>query len=328
MQLGLVGLGRMGMNMARRLVKAKHDIVAFNRSPEKVDEIVKEGATGAKSLEDLVKKLKAPRVIWLMLPAGKATDEHIEQLVPLLSKGDMIIDGGNSYFKEDIRRAEMLATKGIRYMDAGVSGGIWGLKLGYCTMVGGDKKDFAHIEPLLKDLAPKDGYMHCGAVGGGHFVKMVHNGIEYGMMQAYAEGFEILQASQYKPDNAKVANLWNQGSVVRSWLLELAADAFKEDSNLAAVAGYVEDSGEGRWTVQQAVETGVAAPVITMSLFQRFISRQQDAFSNKVLAALRAKFGGHAIVEANKAKKSSGAGAGAGTIQAATGKKGVKPAGF
>jgi 6-phosphogluconate dehydrogenase len=220
----------------------------------------------------------------------------------------------------------MLAKKGIRYMDAGVSGGIWGLKLGYCTMVGGDKKDFSHIEPLLKDLAPKDGYMHCGGVGGGHFVKMVHNGIEYGMMQAYAEGFEILQASQYKPDNAKVANLWNQGSVVRSWLLELAAEAFKEDSNLSGVAGYVEDSGEGRWTAQQAIETGVAAPVITISLFQRFLSRQQDAFSNKVLAALRAKFGGHAVVEASKIKRSSGAGAGAFT--AATGKKGVRPAGF
>lgn len=326
MQLGLIGLGRMGMNMARRWVKAKHEIVVFNRTQEKVDEMAKEGAVGARSLEEFVKKLKSPRAIWLMLPAGQATEDHINSLVPLLSKGDLIIDGGNSFYKEDIRRAAELGKKGISYMDAGVSGGIWGLKLGYCTMVGGSKKDFQRIEPLLKDLAPKDGYMHCGDVGAGHFVKMVHNGIEYGMMEAYAEGFEILQASPYKPDSAKVAHLWNQGSVVRSWLLELAAEAFKEDHELKHVSGYVEDSGEGRWTVQQAVESGVAAPVITLSLFQRFLSRQQDTFSNKVLAALRSKFGGHAVVEASKSKRTSGAGAGAFT--AATAKKGVKPAGF
>lgn len=326
MQLGLIGLGRMGMNMARRWVQAKHEIVVYNRTKEKVDEAVKDGAVGTTSLEDFVKHLKTPRVVWLMLPTGQPLEDHIQQLSKLLSKGDMIVDGGNSNYKDDIRHTEELRAKGIKYMDAGVSGGIWGLKLGYCTMVGGDESDFKHIEPLLKDLAPKDGYMYCGAAGAGHFVKMVHNGIEYGMMQAYGEGFEILQASPYKPDSGKVAKLWNQGSVIRSWLLELAADAFKEDSSLAGVSGYVEDSGEGRWTVQQAVESGVAAPVITLSLYQRFLSRQKDAFSNKVLSALRAKFGGHAIHKNADAVRTSAAGAG--QFQAATGQKGVRPAGF
>lgn len=326
MQIGMIGLGRMGMNMARRWLRAKHDVVVYNRTASKVEEIVKEGATGTTALEDFVKKLKSPRVVWLMLPTGQPLEDHLQLLSKLLSKGDLIIDGGNSYYKDDIRHTAELKKLGINYLDAGVSGGIWGLKVGYCTMVGGEESEFKRIEPLLKDLAPQDGYLYCGPSGAGHFVKMVHNGIEYGMMQAYGEGFEILQASPYKPDAAKVAKLWNQGSVVRSWLLELAADAFSDNPQLTDVAGYVEDSGEGRWTVQQAVESGVAAPVITLSLYQRFLSRQKDAFTNKVLAALRAKFGGHAVMKENEAKRTSTAGAG--SYQAATGQTGVKPAGF
>lgn len=288
--------------------------------------MAKEGATGATSLKDFVSKLKGPRVVWLMLPTGQPLEDHIEKLSKILSKGDIIIDGGNSYYKDDIRHYEQLKSIGINYLDAGVSGGIWGLKIGYCTMVGGDKNIFEYIEPLLKDLSPKDGYLYCGKAGAGHFVKMVHNGIEYGMMQAYGEGFEILQASEYKPNLDKVSHLWNQGSVIRSWLLELAAEAFKEDKQLTDVSGYVQDSGEGRWTVQQAVESGVAAPVITLALYQRFLSRQKDAFSNKVLSALRNKFGGHAIVKDAETKRKSTAGAG--LFEASTGQKGIKPAGF
>jgi 6-phosphogluconate dehydrogenase len=328
MQIGMIGLGRMGMNMARRLLKAGHEVVVYNRTASKVQEIAAEGAVGTTTVPDFVSKLKSPRVVWLMLPAGAVLDEHITELAALLKPGDLLIDGGNSYFKDDIRRAGEMKAKGIHYLDAGVSGGIWGLKLGYCTMVGGDKEDFQRIEPALKDLAPKDGYLHCGGHGAGHFVKMVHNGIEYGMMQAYAEGFEVLEASAYKPDPAKVAHLWQQGSVVRSWLLELAADAFREDSRLSDVSGYVEDSGEGRWTVLQAVDSGVATPVLTLSLYQRFLSRQKDAFQNKVLAVMRAKFGGHAVVKASDGDKKRVSGAGAGTITAATAQAGVKAAGF
>ena len=228
MQIGMIGLGRMGMNMAKRWINAKHEVVVYNRTASKVEDIVKEGAVGTTTLEDFVKKLKGPRIVWLMLPTGQPLEEHLQKLSQLLSAGDIIIDGGNSYYKDDLRHYDELKKKGIRYLDAGVSGGIWGLKLGYCTMVGGDEADFKHLEPLLKDLAPKDGYLYCGKTGAGHFVKMVHNGIEYGMMQAYGEGFEILQASPYKPDPQKVAHLWNQGSVVRSWLLELAAEALAE----------------------------------------------------------------------------------------------------
>jgi 6-phosphogluconate dehydrogenase len=297
--------------------------VVYNRTASKVEEIVKEGAIGTTTLPDFVKKLKAPRTVWLMLPTGAPLEEHINTLKGLLSKDDLIIDGGNSYYKDDLRHYDDLKKTGIHYLDAGVSGGIWGLKVGYCTMVGGDEADFQRIEPILKDLSPKEGYLYCGKSGAGHFVKMVHNGIEYGMMQAYGEGFEILQASPYKPDNAKVAKLWNQGSVVRSWLLELAAEAFAENTQLTGVSGYVEDSGEGRWTVQQAVESGVAAPVITLSLYQRFLSRQKDAFTNKVLSALRNKFGGHAVVKDAETKRSGAAGAGG--VQAATAQPGVKP---
>ncbi|MFN0118834.1 MAG: phosphogluconate dehydrogenase (NAD(+)-dependent, decarboxylating) [Elusimicrobiota bacterium] len=325
MQIGLVGLGRMGMNMGRRWLGAKHDVVVFNRTPDKVQEIAREGAIAANSLQDLVSKLKSPKLVWLMLPTGAVVDEHIQQLKGLLSKGDIVVDGGNSYYKDDLRHFDELKEKGIHFLDAGVSGGIWGLKIGYCTMVGGEENIFKHIEPLIKDLAPKEGYLYCGSSGAGHFVKMVHNGIEYGMMQAYGEGFEILQASQYKPDLKKVSHLWNQGSVIRSWLLELAADALKEDPQLGEVTGYVQDSGEGRWTVQQAVETGVSAPVITLSLFARFASRQKDAFGLKVLSALRNKFGGHALIKDAEKRRTS---AGAGSFEAAEGQKGVKPAGF
>jgi 6-phosphogluconate dehydrogenase len=301
-ELAIIGLGRMGMNMARRLLKGNHQVIAYNRTPNKTDEIVKEGAIGAYSLSELTEKLSPPRVVWLMLPAGPIIDDHLKQLKDLLSDGDMVIDGGNSYFKEDIRRAEMLADKGIRFVDAGVSGGIWGLEVGYCTMVGGTRENYAYLEPIFKTLAPEDGYLYCGPTGAGHFVKMVHNGIEYGMMQAYGEGFEILEASPYAEslNYAEVAHLWNQGSVIRSWLLELAEEAFKKDGKLSGIRGYVEDSGEGRWTVQQAIETAVAAPVIALSLLQRFRSRKGDTFSDKVLAALRREFGGHAVVKAKE----------------------------
>ena len=300
MQIGMIGLGRMGMNMARRLLTGDHQVVAYNRTLDKVKIIEKEGAIGSESIDDLIRKLSPPRVVWMMLPAGKPVDEHVELLSGKLSSGDLLIDGGNSYYKDDLRRAEALHPKGIRYMDAGVSGGIWGLKVGYCTMVGGEKKDFEHIEPLLRTLAPKDGYLYCGPVGAGHFVKMVHNGIEYALMEAYGEGFEILKASPYGAhlNFNQVAHLWNQGSVVRSWLLELLEDAFKKDPELASIQGYVEDSGEGRWTVQQAIESGVSATAIAHALFKRFQSRQPDLFSDKVLAALRNEFGGHAVKKA------------------------------
>jgi len=304
MQLGMIGLGRMGMNMVRRLLKGGHKVVAYNRTPDKTREIVREGAKGAYSLEELVNALKRPRVVWLMLPAGKATDEHIENLRPLLSRGDILVEGGNSFYKDDLRHARELRPLGIHYMDAGVSGGIWGLKIGYCLMIGGERKIFRYLEPIFKTLAPNDGYLYCGKTGAGHFVKMTHNGIEYGMMSAYGEGFELLQASPYGKnlDLSRVAHLWNQGSVVRSWLLELAEEALKKDRNLSSIKGYVEDSGEGRWTVQQAVDMAVPVPVISASLFQRFRSRQSDSFSDKILAGLRQQFGGHAVIKAGKKK--------------------------
>ncbi|MBU0479570.1 MAG: decarboxylating 6-phosphogluconate dehydrogenase [Proteobacteria bacterium] len=300
MKIGMVGLGRMGMNMARRLIQGGHEVVAYNRSPDKIDELAREGGIGSASLADLVGKLEGRRVVWLMLPAGRTVDDHVEQLRELLDPEDIIIEGGNSFYKDDIRRADFLAGPGIHYVDAGVSGGIWGLEVGYCTMVGGRKADFEYLEPIFKTLAPENGYMYCGPVGAGHFVKMIHNGIEYGMMQAYGEGFAILEASPYgvEMDYSELAKLWNRGSVIRSWLLELLEDAFARDPELADLKGYVDDSGEGRWTVQQAVETGVSAPVITSALFRRFESRQPDAFENKVLAALRREFGGHAVKKA------------------------------
>ena len=297
MQIAMIGLGRMGMNMARRLLGGGHEVVAYNRSRDKVDEIVGEGAIGAYSLQEVVNRLEPPRCVWIMLPAGKPVDYTIRALTGLLEPGDTIIEGGNSYYKDDIRRADELEPAGIAYVDAGVSGGIWGLEVGYCTMVGGPRERFDHLEPVFKTLAPEEGYLYCGPTGAGHFVKMVHNGIEYGMMQAYGEGFEILEASEYGPalDYAQVSHLWNQGSVIRSWLLELAEEAFKNDARLDEITGHVDDSGEGRWTVQQAIDTSVPAPVITLSLFARFRSRQDNSFSNRVLAALRREFGGHAV---------------------------------
>ncbi len=302
MQIAIIGLGRMGMNMAKRLLQGGHEVVAFNRTPAKTEQLVKEGAIGAYSISEVVDKLSHPRVTWIMLPAGVTVDEHINQLKEILSPGDIVIDGGNTYYKDDIRRGNLLAKKGIKFMDAGVSGGIWGLKKGYCLMIGGEKETYRYLEPIFKTLAPEKGYLFCGGVGAGHFVKMVHNGIEYGMMQAYGEGFDILEASPYGEslDYAAVSHLWNQGSVVRSWLLELMESAFANDPNLSDIKGYVEDSGEGRWTIQQAIETGVSAPVIALSLMRRFRSQVQDSFSDKVVAALRREFGGHTTQAADK----------------------------
>jgi 6-phosphogluconate dehydrogenase len=286
----------MGMNMARRWLQGGHEVVAYNRSQGKVKILEEEGGVGSESIADQIEKLAKPRILWIMLPAA-TVDEHIDKVAPMMADGDLIVDGGNTNYKNDIRRFEELAERGIHYMDAGVSGGIWGLKKGYCTMVGGTKPDFERIEPLLKTLAPKDGYLYCGPAGAGHFVKMVHNGIEYAMMQAYGEGFEIIKASPYMEtlDFKSIAHLWNQGSVVRSWLLELLESAFEKDPKLEAIKGYVEDSGEGRWTVEQAMESGVPATAIAHSLFARFRSREADSFSDKVLAALRNEFGGHDV---------------------------------
>ena len=302
MKLAMIGLGRMGMNMARRLMQGGHEVVAYNRSSDKTDQLAAEGAQGVYSIEEAVAKLTAPRVVWLMLPAGKVVDEHITRLKELLDPGDVIVEGGNSYYKDDLRRSEELAPTGIHYLDAGVSGGIWGLQIGYCTMVGGERTVFETLEPIFKTLAPKDGYLYCGPTGAGHFVKMVHNGIEYAMMQAYGEGFEILEASRYGSsfNYADISHLWNQGSVIRSWLLELAEEAFRKEERLSDIKGYVQDSGEGRWTVLQAIETAVPAETITLSLMRRFRSRQQDPFAERVLAALRREFGGHAVVETPK----------------------------
>jgi 6-phosphogluconate dehydrogenase len=295
MQLGFIGLGRMGGNMVKRLLQGGHQVVAYNRSPGPTREVEALGATAAFSLEELVKKLPAPRSVWVMVPSGKATAENISTLANLLGAGDTIIEGGNSHYKDDAANAAMLKQKGIHYLDAGTSGGIWGLKIGYCMMVGGDREVFTKHEPIFKTLAPENGYGYMGGHGAGHYVKMIHNGIEYGMMQAYAEGFELMQKSDFKLDLPFIANTWMQGSVVRSWLLELAASALSKDPQLAKIQGYVEDSGEGRWTILDAIEKDVPAPVITQSLYTRFRSRQSESFAEKVLAALRNEFGGHAV---------------------------------
>jgi 6-phosphogluconate dehydrogenase len=295
MQLGMIGLGRMGANMVRRLLRDGHEVVAFNRTAEKTREIAGEGAGAAFTLEELVAKLEPPRAVWIMVPAGDATEAQIEDLLPLLAPADTIVDGGNTNFHDDQRRYPALKAKGIHYVDAGVSGGIWGLANGFCLMVGGDPEPVQRLEPIFRSLAPQDGYLHVGGPGAGHYVKMVHNGIEYGMMQAYAEGFEILHASDYKLDLHGIAHIWNHGSVVRSWLLELAERAFQNDQDLEHLKGWVADSGEGRWTVQEAIDRDVPAPVITMSLIMRLRSRQDDSYGAKVLAALRNEFGGHAV---------------------------------
>jgi 6-phosphogluconate dehydrogenase len=303
MHLGFIGLGRMGANMVRRLVRDGHEVVAYNRTVEKATELAAEeraaghdGITAAASVAELVATLQKPRVAWIMVPAGQATEDQIAELLEHLEPGDTIVDGGNTNFHDDVRRHAALAEHGIRYVDAGVSGGIWGLRNGFCLMVGGEAEAVTPLEPIFRSLAPVDGYLHTGGPGSGHYVKMVHNGIEYGLMQAYAEGFEILHASDYGLDLTKISDLWNHGSVVRSWLLELAADAFRNNGqDLEHLKGWVADSGEGRWTLQEAIDRDVPTPVIALSLLTRFRSRQEDSYGAKVLAALRNEFGGHAV---------------------------------
>jgi 6-phosphogluconate dehydrogenase len=296
MRLAMIGLGRMGGNMSERLVKGGHEVVVFDRKPPTVQQYVSLGAIGSTSLSDAMVKLSGPRIAWIMVPAGKPVDETIAKILPGMSKGDVIIDGGNSNFHDSMKRAAELQTKGIHFVDSGTSGGIWGLANGYCLMIGASPEAFKLCEPIFKTLAPADGYAHMGPPGAGHYVKMIHNGIEYGMLQAYAEGYEILHASkEFKLDLHKIAAVWNHGSVVRSWLNELAESAFEKDIDLSDLRGYVEDSGEGRWTVQEAIDLNVPAPVITLSLLTRLRSRQADSFSAKVIAALRNEFGGHAV---------------------------------
>jgi 6-phosphogluconate dehydrogenase len=301
MEIGFVGLGKMGMNMVERLRRDNHRIVAFDLDPAKLEEVSTFGADGVGSLKDMAARLKAPRGVWVMVPAGEPTETTINQLAELLEPDDTIIDGGNTNFHDDVRRAGELAKKKLHHIDAGTSGGIWGLKVGYCLMIGGDQEIFRRYEPIFKTLAPPDGYGYMGGPGAGHYVKMIHNGIEYGLMQAYAEGFEAMHKSEYRLDLAKVANLWGQGSVVRSWLLELTADALQRDPGLKRIKGFVVDSGEGRWTVQDAIDKDVSMPIITMSLFARFRSRAdkgaEGTFGEKLLAALRSEFGGHAVVK-------------------------------
>ena len=295
MELAMVGLGRMGANMVRRLLRGGHRIVVSDRDPKQVEMMVSEGAVGAKTLKDLASALKPPRAVWIMVPSGAPTEQTVNDIAAVLSAGDIIIDGGNSLYKDSMRRADTLKPKGVHFVDAGTSGGIWGLEVGYCLMVGGEAAALKYLEPALKTLAPKDGYLHVGPSGAGHFVKMVHNGIEYGMLQAYAEGFALMKKVPFNLDLPKISHLWNQGSVVRSWLLELAERAFQKNANLNGIKGYVEDSGEGRWTINEAVALGVPMPVITASLFARFRSREDDDFGDKVIAALRNEFGGHAV---------------------------------
>jgi 6-phosphogluconate dehydrogenase len=296
MQLAMIGLGKMGGNMVERLMRGGHSLVVFDRDKDTMAKYAALGATAANSLADMCAKLRPPRVIWIMVPAGKPVDDTLDELGPCLPKGDIVIDGGNSNFHETIRRAGQLKEHGIEMMDAGTSGGIWGLENGYCLMIGGSPEAFATCKPIFETLAPPGGLAHVGPSGAGHYVKMVHNGIEYGMLQAYAEGYEILHASKdFTFDLHQVAGLWNHGSVVRSWLNELAERAFAKESELASIKGWVADSGEGRWTVQEAIDLDVPAPVITLSLLTRFRSRQTESFSAKVIAALRNEFGGHAV---------------------------------
>jgi 6-phosphogluconate dehydrogenase len=309
MQLGFVGLGKMGGNMVHRIRRdSDHQIVAFDFSEEAVEEAEGHGASGASSLEELVSMLEPPRAVWIMVPAGEPTEQTVQKLGELLDEGDMIVDGGNSRWTDDKRRGQALEPKGIHYVDVGTSGGVWGLEVGYCMMVGGPDEAIDRLAPILDVLAPPTsdehgpGWGHFGPTGAGHYVKMVHNGVEYGMMQAYAEGFSLFDASEYELDKAKIAHLWMQGSVVRSWLCELAARAFEQEGNeLERLEPYVEDSGEGRWTVEDAIDRRIPMPVITTSLFERFSSRGQNAFAAKVNAALRNQFGGHAVKAADPA---------------------------
>jgi 6-phosphogluconate dehydrogenase len=325
MQLGMVGLGRMGGNIVRRLMRNGHECVVFDRNDSATKALANEGATGGADLSDLVKKLKAPRAVWVMLPAGKITEDTVEQLGSLLEKGDIVIDGGNSFYKDDVRRAESLRQKGIHYVDCGTSGGVWGLDRGYCLMIGGDKAIVEHLDPIFAALAPgtgevtptpgrekrdprvERGYVHCGPNGAGRFAKMVHNGIEYGLMQAYAEGFNILRRAsseslpldrRFSFDVADIAEVWRRGSVIGSWLLDLTAIALAEDPALANYSGVVDDSGEGRWTVMAAIEEAVPADVLSAALYARFRSRDRDSFADKLLSAMRHEFGGHVEIKA------------------------------
>ncbi len=286
MKIGLVGLGRMGAGMAERLRQAGHEVVGYDRNPDVSD---------VESLQALVHALDPPRVVWVMVPAGDPTEATLRDLAGLVATGDILVDGGNSYYKDSVRRGKELGERGVHFLDAGTSGGIWGLEVGFCLMVGGAREPFATVEPVFRALAPEDGYAHVGPSGAGHFSKMVHNGIEYGMLQAYAEGFDLLHASDFGLDLGQLAALWNHGSVVRSWLLELAERALIKDPKLETLGAYVEDSGEGRWTVLEAVERGVAADGIAHSLFRRFTSREENPFSMRMIAALRNEFGGHAV---------------------------------
>jgi 6-phosphogluconate dehydrogenase len=324
MQLGMIGLGRMGGNMVRRLIRHGHECFVFDLNPGNIKQLEAEGAVGARSVEDLVNKLSKPRAIWVMVPAGDPTEQTVDKLSKFMSGGDTIIDGGNSHFKDDVRRAKMLNDKGIHYLDVGTSGGIWGAERGYCLMIGGEEEIFKRLEPIFKTLAPgrgeiartagrdqtredlsvtaEEGYLHCGPAGSGHFVKMVHNGIEYGLMQAYAEGFDILRNAnstelpedhRYDLNLADIAEVWRRGSVVGSWLLDLTSMALLENPSLSNYSGFVQDSGEGRWTILTAIEEAVPADVLAVSLFTRFRSRQESSFAEKVLSAMRHKFGGH-----------------------------------
>jgi 6-phosphogluconate dehydrogenase len=295
MQLGMIGLGRMGAGMTQRLLQGGHQVIVYDRSADAVTALAGKGATASGSLEDLGQKLKAPRVFWLMIPAGAPIDDTIQRLSAILSPGDIIVDGGNSNYKDSLRRAETLRSQQVEFLDVGTSGGIWGLKVGFNLMIGGNQAVFKQVEPIFQTLAPPDGYAYVGPSGSGHYSKMVHNGIEYSMLQSYAEGFEILKAAPFGFDLVQLARLWNHGSVIRSWILELAEDAFERDPELAHIKGYVEDSGEGRWTLEEALEHAVPAPALAMSLFMRYRSRQDDSFSAKVLAALRNEFGGHPV---------------------------------
>ncbi len=298
MDIAMIGLGRMGANMATRLLGGGHRVVAYNRSEGPIKAIEEVGADGARTLDEIIEKLEAPRAVWVMLPAGDPTESAVNELADSLSEGDVIIDGGNSYYKDTMRRAEMLKEKGLFYVDAGTSGGIWGLKEGYSMMVGGEDEVVERLRPIFETLAPGAdmGWGHVGPSGTGHFVKMIHNGIEYGLMQAYAEGFEIMKAKEeFGLELHQIAEIWRYGSVVRSWLLDLTAEALKDDPELSGIEGWVADSGEGRWTVFEAIDRDVPAPVITHSLLMRFVSRQEESYSAKLLAAMRNQFGGHAI---------------------------------
>lgn len=295
MKLGLIGLGKMGANMTERLLKGNHEVAVFDLDKEAIQNAEKLGAEGCASIDDLVRRLPTPGIVWIMVPSGKPVQDTIDKLRSLLDIGGIIIDGGNSFYKDSRQRAEELKAKDIHYLDVGTSGGIWGLKKGYCIMVGGDETIYKYCEPIFKTLAPENGYKYIGSSGAGHYVKMVHNGIEYGLMQSYAEGFEIMHSSEYNIDLHGVASLWDKGSVVRSWLLQLLSNALKDDKDLSSLKGYVDDSGEGRWAVAEAIEKNIPAPVITSSLLTRIRSRQDESYGAKVLAALRNEFGGHAV---------------------------------